>query len=84
MQGLHQVQHLFDDLKENVQRSPVDEDKLQEALRRCGFTNPMEEIKNLIDIGILRRYQRKVSDPIRYHFPDIYLQGLGLRRSGIR
>lgn len=75
---------LFDDLKENVQRSPVDEDKLQEALRRCGFTNPMEEIKNLIDIGILRRYQRKVSDPIRYHFPDIYLQGLGLRRSGIR
>ena len=74
----------FDSLKDTVQRSPVDEETLSEALRRCGFQNPMEEILNLISIGVLRRYQRKISDPIRYHFPDIYLRGLGLQRSGMR
>lgn len=74
----------FDSLKDTVQRSPVDEEALLEALRRCDFQNPMEEILNLINIGVLRRYQRKLSDPIRYHFPDIYLRGLGLQRSGMR
>ena len=74
----------FNSLKDTVQRSPVDEDTLQNALRRCNFPNPMEEILNLINIGVLRRYQRKLSDPIRYHFPDIYLRGLGLQRSGMR
>jgi len=74
----------FDSLQDTVQRSPVDEDTLQYALRRCDFSNPMEEILNLINIGVLRRYQRKLSDPIRYHFPDIYLRGLGLQRSGMR
>ena len=74
----------FDSLKDTVQRSPVDEETISEALRRCDFQNPMEEILNLISIGVLRRYQRKISDPIRYHFPDIYLRGLGLQRSGMR
>ncbi len=74
----------FDSLKDTVQRSPVDEETLLKALQRCGFQNPMEEILNLINIGVLRRYQRKLSDPIRYHFPDIYLRGLGLQRSGMR
>lgn len=74
----------FNSLKDTVQRSPVDEETLQDALRRCDFLNPMEEILNLINIGVLRRYQRKLSDPIRYHFPDIYLRGLGLQRSGMR
>ena len=74
----------FNGLKDTVQRSPVDEDLLQNALLKCGFSNPMEEIVNLINIGVLKRYQRRLSDPIRYHFPDIYLRGLGLQRSGMR
>ena len=74
----------FNSLKDMIQRSPVDEGLLQEALRKCDFVNPMEELLNLINIGILRRYQRRLSDPIRYHFPDIYLRGLGLQRSGMR
>ena len=74
----------FNSLKDTVQRSPVDEELLQEALKKSGFLNPMEEILNLINIGVLRRYQRRLSDPIRYHFPDIYLRGLGLQRSGMK
>ena len=74
----------FDRLKDTVQRSPVEEATLSEALQKCGFQNPKEEISNLINIGVLRQYQRRLSDPIRYHFPDIYLRGLGLQRSGMR
>ena len=74
----------FDSLKDTVQRSPVDEKTLLEALERCDFLTPREEVLNLINIGVLRRYQRKTSDPIRYHFPDIYLRGLGLQRSGMK
>lgn len=74
----------LESLKDTVQRSPVDEKTLIAALSGAGFDNPREEIKNLINIGILKQYQRKLSDPIRYHFPDIYLRGLGLQRSGMR
>lgn len=74
----------FNSLKDTVQRSPVDEEMLKNALESCSFSNPMEEILNLISIGVLKRYQRRGSDPIRYHFPDIYLRGLGLQRSGMR
>lgn len=74
----------FNSLKDTVQKSPVNEDTLHNALKRSNFQNPKEEIVNLINIGVLRRYQRKSSDPVRYHFPDIYLRGLGLQRSGIR
>ena len=71
-------------LKDTVQRSPVDEKTLSEALTNAGFDNPRDEIKNLINIGILKQYQRKLSDPVRYHFPDIYLRGLGLQRAGMK
>lgn len=74
----------FNSLKDTVQRSPVDQPTLMDALKECNFPNPKEEIRNLISIGVLRQYQRKLSDPIRYHFPDIYLRGLGLQRSGMR
>lgn len=74
----------FDNLKDTVQRSPVEEDLLCDALERVGFNNPKEEITNLINIGILRPYQRRLTDQIRYHFPDIYLKGLGLQRAGMR
>ncbi len=74
----------FDSLKDTVQGSPASEDVLNDALRSSGFLNPKEEILNLINIGVLKQYQRKVSDSVRYHFPDIYLRGLGLQRSGMR
>lgn len=74
----------FDLLKDTVQRSPVDENSLCNALEKAGKENPKDEIRNLINIGILRPYQRKLADEVRYHFPDIYLKGLGLQRAGMR
>lgn len=76
--------NFLDRLKDTVQRSPVEEDLLCKALEKAGMHNPKEEITNLINIGILRPYQRRLSDQIRYHFPDIYLKGLGLQRAGMR
>ena len=74
----------FDSLKDTIQRSPVSEDLLQKALEHSGQKNPAEEITNLVKIGVIKRYQRRSGDPVRYHFPDIYLHGLGLQRSGMR
>ena len=71
-------------LKDTIQRSPVEEDLLSEALLKAGFHNPKEEIRNLINIGVIRPYQRRLADQVRYHFPDIYLKGLGLQRAGMR
>lgn len=76
--------NFLDNLKDTVQRSPVEEELLCTALEKSGLKNPKAEITNLINIGILRPYQRRLSDPIRYHFPDIYLKGLGLQRAGMR
>lgn len=76
--------NFFDSLRDTVQRSPVEEDLLCSALEKAGVNNPKEEIANLINIGILRPYQRRLADQIRYHFPDIYLKGLGLQRAGMR
>ena len=74
----------FDNLTDTVQRSPVEEELLCKALERAELNNPKEEIINLINIGILRPYQRRLADQVRYHFPDIYLKGLGLQRVGMR
>lgn len=74
----------LENLKDTLQRSPVDEQTFCDALMEAGFDNPREEIRNLVNIGIVRQYQRKLSDPIRYHFPDIYLRGLGLQRAGMK
>ena len=71
-------------LKDTVQRSPVVEQIFSEVLMKEGFDNPRGEIKNLINIGIIKQYQRRLSDPVRYHYPDIYLRGLGLQRSGMK
>ena len=67
-----------------MQRSPVSEELLLEALRKSKLESPLEEISKLINIGVIKQYQRRISDPGRYHFPDIYLLGLGLQRSGMR
>jgi len=75
---------LFSDLKDTVKRSPVEETKFLEALRQAGLEKPEDEIKALIDIGIIRAYKRNLQDVVRYHFPDIYLNGLGLSRTGMK
>lgn len=75
---------LFNSLKDTISRSPVEENLLCEALKKAGKENPKDEITNLINIGILRPYQRRLADQVRYHFPDIYLKGLGLQRAGMR
>ena len=74
----------FEKLKNTVQRSPVSEESLTKAIEQSGMENPVDEIHKLINIGVLKKYQRRISDPVRYHFPDIYLHGLGLQRSGMR
>lgn len=79
-----EYQAFFEKLKNMVQRSPVSEDLLTDVLRKSGLERPLEEIQKLINIGVIKQYQRRISDPVRYHFPDIYLLGLGLQRSGMR
>jgi len=74
----------FEKLKNMIQRSPVNEDLLKSVLEQSGLENPTDEIHKLMDIGVIKKYQRRMSDPVRYHFPDIYLLGLGLQRSGMR
>ena len=74
----------FESVKDSIQRSPCSEDQLKEALEASNLKSPAEEIKKLREIGVIKEYQRKLSDPIRYHFPDIYLLGLGLQRAGMR
>ena len=64
--------NFFDSLKDTVQRSPVEEELLCIALEKAGLNNPKEEITNLINIGILRPYQIRLSDQARYHFPEVY------------
>ena len=74
----------FEKLKNTVQRSPVNEESLTKAIEQSGMENPVDEIHKLINIGVLKKYQRRISDPVRYHFPDIYLHEIGLQRSGMR
>lgn len=63
---------------------PTDEKTLHSALIKCGIQkNHLKTIINhLIEIGILKEYQRKRDDPVRYHIPDIYLKGMKLKRKG--
>ena len=75
---------VFDKLKNYCEVFPVEENRLIEALIACGISKDVVKnvIDNLKEIGILKDYQRRKSDPIRYHIPDIYLKGMGLTRKG--
>lgn len=77
---------VFSDLKNFCPTFPVEEEMLKEGLKQCGLDEQelKTHIDKLKDIGILKEYQRKKSDPIRYHIPDIYLKGMGLIRKGYR
>lgn len=78
-----EYEEFFNKLQDSVQRTPVDENDLIRALENAGFDNPRSEISKLNMIGIIRPYQRRLTDPMRYHFPDIYIKGLGLQRMGM-
>ena len=79
----NEYEEFFNKLQDSVQRTPVDEGNLIHALETAGFVNPRDEISKLIMIGIIKPYQRRMTDPMRYHFPDIYIKGLGLQRMGM-
>jgi Cdc6-like AAA superfamily ATPase len=81
-----EYKQIFTNLKDYLQKFPANEDDLKTALRKCGVPEGKENstIDDLVDIGVMKPYQRKKSDPIRYHIPDIFLIGLGLSRVGLR
>lgn len=49
--------HFFENLKDTIQRSPVEENNLSDALEKAGFSSPRDEIINLLNIGVLKQYQ---------------------------
>lgn len=75
---------IFVNLKNYCSIFPADEESFHAALVNCGVhkENLNAVIDHLIEIGIIKEYQRKKTDPVRYHFPDIYLKGMKLRRKG--
>lgn len=77
-------QNFFEKLGNFCPYFPVEEDAFRLGLIKCGLDeeNIRNDIEELKDIGILKEYQRKKSDAIRYHIPDIYLKGMGLLRKG--
>lgn len=78
--------NFFNEMKNYCASFPVDQDILYEAMAQCGFeeTKIKTYVDELIEVGILKEYQRKKSDPVRYHLPDIYLKGMGIVRKGFR
>lgn len=78
--------NVFRNLKNYCQAFPADSETLSAALVQCGLDGSRVQVyvDQLKEIGVLKEYQRKKSDPIRYHIPDIYLKGMGLIRKGIR
>lgn len=82
------LKFVFDNISSLMQQFPVEEGKLNEALNklieRGSLSLTSDEIKTkLIDIGVLYEYKstRKGTER-RYHIPDLYLFGMGLKRKG--
>lgn len=81
-----EYENIFINMKNYCSSFPADESNFKEALIKCGIEE--DNVKTIIDelkeIGFLKEYQRKKSDPIRYHIPDIYLKGMGISRKGYK
>jgi hypothetical protein len=82
------LKFVFDNISTLIQQFPVEEGKLNEVLKalieKGNLTLTSDEIKTkLIDIGVLYEYKstRKGTEK-KYHIPDLYLLGMGLRRKG--
>lgn len=79
-----EYKQIFTNLGNFCRTFPADEEVLDHALVMCGIKeNHLKTVINhLIEIGVFKEYQRKKSDPVRYHIPDIYLKGMELKRKG--
>ena len=82
------LKFVFDNISSLIPQFPVEEGKLNEALKdliqRGKLSLISDEIKNkLMEIGVLYEYKfaRKNTER-RYHIPDLYLFGMGLKRKG--
>lgn len=85
-----QFEAVFNELPNHLDKFPVVENQLVEALNKIISLNdtlstlkPDEIIIKLMDIGVLYEYKyNKKNVGVRYHIPDLYLFGLGLSRRG--
>lgn len=82
--------NIFLNLYSNVSdgRTPINEKDLEGALIKLG-EDPIERIKKLKDIGVLKDYKaykktKSENEEKRYHIPDLYLYGLNFTRKGTR
>jgi hypothetical protein len=81
-----EYENLFFILKDFLPKFPAYEEDLKQAINSCGIQEGREvtTIQDLVKIGVMKPYQRKKSDPIRYLIPDIFIIGLGLSRVGLK
>ncbi|MBN2091614.1 AAA family ATPase [candidate division KSB1 bacterium] len=83
-----ELQKVFNELYTKVNRSPINDHELEQALDSLQLDSPsVEIIEKLINIGVMKRYKpatKSSKAEIRYHFPDLYLFGLNLTRKGTR
>lgn len=78
-----EYEDVLNELKTFV-RTPIEEYELSEVIGNLR-SDAQTIIRRLMQIGVMRLYkQRKIDDPARYHIPDIYLHGLGLKRYGTK
>lgn len=81
---------VFEHLNRFIQQFPADDTPLRQALQELILDQKMDMketpdtlIEKLSDIGVLYEYLfRRTNQEKRYHIPDLYLFGLGLRRLG--
>ncbi len=82
-------QPIFDNLKNYRQQFPVEESALDSAFKALAndypkLSNSIPDIKkSLEDIGVLYEYRfTPKNSEKRFHIPDLYLIGMGLKRKG--
>ena len=78
---------IFEGLKSHLDYFPIEESKLSRAIDRIRdkekLTKSVSEIKaELESIGVLYEYKYTKREEKRYHIPDLYLFGMGLKRRG--
>lgn len=87
-----ELKPVFDRLKDYHQQFPIDEGQLDSAIEqviestqtdREPLIMSVSQIKRRLEnIGVLYEYKLVKGQERRYHIPDLYLFGMGLRRKG--
>jgi CobQ/CobB/MinD/ParA nucleotide binding domain len=79
---------VFNKLRDIIERMPIEENTLKEALKKLIEENNMKTtdsqlIAQLENVGVLYEYKfnRRGAEK-KYHIPDLYLIGMGLQRRG--